>query len=305
VVSSDAATQPRDTAKSSRRGLLLMLLATAAFAGMASFVKLLREDGFSTSEVMFWRTAPGLIWVWTELRVRKQKLWPNAPGLVVTRSLYGVAAMSFYFYSLRALTMIEYTVLHLLQPVLVAVLAPAMLAERLRRNAVVALVVAVVGALVVLRPDRAMRADLPLLAVLAGMAAALCSALAHITVRKATASDSAENVVFWFTVVVSVCALIAGLAQGEFQGLPAGLALGEASWKIAGLAALGLAGQLLMTRAYGRASAPLVAIVAYAAIPMAIGIDLLSWSVVPSGSAVVGSLLMIGAGVLLVRGREV
>ncbi|MFV8751054.1 DMT family transporter [Nannocystaceae bacterium ST9] len=294
-----------DAAKDRRRGLLLMLLATAAFAVMALFVKLLREDGLSTSEVMFWRTAPGLAWVWAELRVRGQRLWPNAPGLVVTRSLYGVAAMSFYFYSLRALTMIEYTVLHLLQPVIVAVLAPAMLHERLRRNAVVALIVAIVGALVVLRPDRAMRADLPVLALLAGMAAALCSALAHITVRKAMAKDSAENVVFWFTVVVSICALLGGLAQGEFRGLPAGLELLEASWKIAGLAGFGLAGQLLMTRAYGKASAPVIAIVAYAAIPMAIAVDLLAWSVLPSASAVVGSLLMVGAGVLLVRGREV
>jgi drug/metabolite transporter (DMT)-like permease len=294
----DAATTDR------RRGLLLMLLATASFAGMSMFVKLLREDGFSTSEVMFWRTAPGLAWVWAELRIRGQKIWPEAPGLVVTRSLYGVAAMTFYFYCLRALTMIEYTVLHLLQPVLVAVLAPAMLYERLRRNAVLALIVALFGALVVLRPDRAMRADLPVLAVLAGMAAALCSALAHITVRKALARDSAECVVFWFTIVVSACALIAGLVQGEFRGLPAGLELPEASWKIAGMAGFGLAGQLLMTRAYGKASAPVIAMVAYAAIPIAIAVDLLGWGVVPSASAVVGSLLMVGAGVLLVRGRE-
>jgi drug/metabolite transporter (DMT)-like permease len=222
----------------------------------------------------------------------------------VTRSLYGVAAMTFYFYCLRALTMIEYTVLHLLQPVLVAVLAPAMLQERLRRNAVLALILALLGALIVLRPDRAMRADLPMLAVVAGMAAALFSALAHITVRKALAQDSAECVVFWFTVVVSGCALLGGLGLGEFRGLPAGLDLLEAGWKIAGLAGFGLAGQLFMTRAYGKASAPVVAMVAYAAIPMAIAVDLLSWSVMPSASGVVGSLLMVGAGVLLVRGRE-
>lgn len=282
-----------------------MLLATVSFAAMAGFVKLLREDGLSTSEVMFWRTAPGLIWVAAELRMRGQPIWPHAPGLVVTRSLYGVAAMTFYFYSLRALTMIEYTVLHLLQPVIVAVLAPGMLDERLRRNAVLALVLALVGALVVLRPDRALRADLPVLAGLAGMAAALCSALAHITVRKAMAEDSAECVVFWFTVVVSGCALISGLVLGEFRGLPEGLDLGEASWKVAGVAGFGLAGQLLMTRAYGQASAPMVAIVAYAAIPLAVAVDRLGWGVVPSASAVIGSLLMVGAGVLLVRVREV
>jgi drug/metabolite transporter (DMT)-like permease len=287
-----------------RRGLWLMLLATASFSIMAAFGKLLREDGFSTSEVMFWRTAPGLPFVWVGLRGLGQGIWPKAPGLVVTRSIYGVAAMAFYFYCLRALTVIEYTVLHLLQPVFVAVLAPAMLHERLRRNAGLALVLALLGALIVLRPDRAMRADLPVLAVLAGLAAALCSALAHITVRKALVQDSAECVVFWFTVVVCGCALIGGLSQGEFRGLPEGVDLLEAGWKIAGLAGFGLVGQLFMTRAYGKASAPVVAMVAYAAIPMAIVVDFISWSVLPNASGVVGSLLMVGAGVLLVRGRE-
>lgn len=292
---------PSDEPSERRRGLLLMLLATASFSAMAVFVKLLREDGLSTNEVMFWRMAPGLAWVgW---RMRGQRVWPKAPGLVVTRSLWGVAAMAFYFYALRMLTMIENTVLHLLQPVFVALLAPFMLGERVRREAIVALLVALVGALIVLRPDRAMRVDLPVLAVLAGLGAALCSAVAHITVRKASASDTAECVVFWFTIVVSLCSLGLGLVQGEFRGLPAGLTMLDASWKIAGMAGFGLAGQLLMTRAYGKASAAAVAMVAYSAIPFALLADWVGFALLPSAGALLGSVFLVGAGVLLVRGR--
>lgn len=284
-----------------RRGLLLMLLATASFSAMALFVKLLREDGWSTNEVMFWRMAPGLAWVvWA---MREQRLWPNAPRLVVTRSLWGVAAMGFYFYALRVLTMLENTVLHLLQPVFVALLAPLLLHERVRREAIAALVLALVGALIVLRPDTGMRHDIPLLAIVAGIAAALCSAVAHITVRKATASDTAECVVFWFTVVVSLSSLGLGLAQGEFRGLPAGVELLDATWKIAGMAGFGLAGQLLMTRAYGKASAAVVAMVAYSSIPFALLADFVGFGLLPGASALLGSLLLVVAGVLLVRGR--
>ncbi len=300
------ATSDAEVGAQRRSGLLLMLLATAAFVAMAAFVKQLREDGLSTSEVMFWRTAPGLAWVWAELRVRKLSVWPKAANLVITRSLYGVAAMACYFYALRVLTMIEYTVLHLLQPVFVAVLAPMLLGERLRRAAVLALVVALCGALVVLRPDRALRSDLALLPLLGGVGAALFSALAHITVRKATAQDSPECVVFWFTIVVSAAALIGGLVQGDFlHGLPEGLGLGEALWKIAAMAGFGQAGQLMMTRAYGRAAAPVVATVAYASIPISIVVDMLAWGVLPGLGEIVGSSLMVVAGVLLVRGREV
>lgn len=288
-----------------RLGLLWMLLATTCFVGMAAFVKVLREDGLTTSEVMFWRMAPGLAWVWVELRVRRQRLWPKRPGPIVLRSFAGLTAMGCYFYALRALTLIENAVLHLLQPVLIAVLSPMILGERLRRSAVYALVIALLGALIVIRPDQAWRARVPLLPMAVGATAALFSALAHIMVRKATARDSPELVVFWFTVVVTVSTLVTGVVRGAFlAGLPMGLELAEATWKVCAMAGLGLAGQLLMTRAYGRAAAPVVAIVAYASIPASILLDL-AWGVRPGLDEAVGSLLMIAAGVVLVRGRSV
>jgi drug/metabolite transporter (DMT)-like permease len=74
--------------------------------------------------------------------------------------------------------------------------------------------------------------------------------------------------------------------------------------KIAGAAGFGLAGQLFMTRAYGRAAAPIVAIVAYASIPASIVVDLFVWGLRPGFAEISGSVLMIGAGVLLVRGRN-
>lgn len=281
-----------------------MFIATACFVGMSTFVKILREDGLETSEVVFWRSAPGLVWVWVELRLRKTPLRPNAPRPLVWRSFAGLAAMSAYFYALRALTMTESAVLHLLQPVFVALLAPFMLDERLRRHAIVALVLAVLGALIVIRPDRAWRAELPTLALLAGLCGALSSAFAHVMVRRATAKDAPELVVFWFTVCVTSAGLVLSLASGRMlTGLPAGADFLETGAKIAAMAALGLAGQLTMTRAYSRAAAPMVAIVAYASIPLSFAIDLFSWEIAPSMEIVLGSLLMVVAGVLLVRGR--
>lgn len=291
--------------RGAKLGLLWMLLATACFAGMAVFVKLLREDGLSTNEVMFWRMAPGLPWVWMELRLRGLSVWPTDSRTIAARSLYGLGAMACYFYALRALSLIEYTVLTLLQPVVVAMLAPAMLGERLRRNAVIALGVALAGALVVLRPEQShsLRIEL-VLPILIGIAATVFSALAHINVRKATLSDPPERVVFWFTVVVSALSLIGGLANGDFiAGLPAGLELGPAVLKIIGAGGFGLAGQLFMTRAYKRAAAPVVAMVAYSAIPGSILVDLLIWGLRPGLAEIVGSLAMIGAGVLLLRGK--
>lgn len=289
----------------SRLGLVWMLLATAFFVGMSAMVKVLREDGLTTSEVVFWRTAPGLAWVLVELRVRRQKLWPNDARPVFLRSFVGLAAMLGHFYALRFLALIENAVLGLLQPVFVAVLAPFILAERLQRRAVLALVLAVVAALVTIRPDQTQGGFDELLPIAVGTLAALLSALAHVMVRKSIARDSPELVVFWFTLVVSASALVLGLIGGDFVGgLPGGLAVDEAILKIGAMAACGLAGQLFMTRAYGRAAAPMVAMVAYASIPLSILLDL-AWGVRPGIDEAVGSLLMIVAGVMLVRSRGV
>ena len=302
----DAAEQRDEIDARSRLGLVWMLLATTCFVGMSAMVKVLREDGLTTSEVVFWRTAPGLAWVLIELRVRGQKLWPNDARPVLLRSFVGLGAMVCHFYALRFLTLIENAVLGLLQPVFVAVLAPMMLAEHLQRRAVLALIVAVFAALVAIRPDQAgMPGKAALLPIAVGALAALLSALAHVMVRKSIARDSPELVVFWFTLVVSASALVVGLVLGDFiTGLPAGLELDEAIVKVGAMAALGLAGQLFMTRAYGRAAAPVVAMVAYASIPLSILLDL-AWGVEPGFDEAAGSLLMIVAGVLLVRSRGV
>lgn len=284
-------------------GLVLMLTATAAFVVMSAFVKVLREDGMATPEVMFWRMLPGLPWVWVELRVRGVRLWPHRPGLVAARCAFGICAMATNFYAVRALTLVQHNVLHLLQPVFIAVLSPFVLGERLRGVAVVALALALGGAVAVLDPTQA--ADhVPLLPAIAGLAAALFSAFAHMWVRRATAHDAPELVVFHFTAAVSVIALAWGLSDGRILTLPAGLAPFDAAWKILGMAGFGLAGQLLMTRAYGRTQAPVVAVVAYASIPLSFLLDVLAWGVSGSMATFVGSGLMVLAGALLIRAQR-
>lgn len=280
-------------------GLALMLTATAAFVAMSAFVKVLREDGMSTPEVMFWRMAPGLPWVWMELRVRGVRLLPHVPGTVALRCMFGLGAMATNFYAVRALTLVQHNVLHLLQPVFIALLAPFFLGERLRGLAIFAAGLALAGAIAVIDPFAGLGA-VPLVPALIGVVAAVLSAFAHMWVRRATEHDAPELVVFYFVGTVTVLTLIWGLATGVLGSLPAGLGLGEATWKIAGMAGFGLVGQLLMTRAYHRTQAPVVAVVAYSSIPLSFVLDVLAWNATGTMATLVGSVMMIGAGLLLV-----
>jgi drug/metabolite transporter (DMT)-like permease len=79
----------------------------------------------------------------------------------------------------------------------------------------------------------------------------------------------------------------------------------EAAWKIAGMAGFGLAGQLLMTRAYDRTQAPIVAVVAYSSIPLSFVLDAALWGATGSVATAVGAVMMVLAGILLIRGGRV
>ncbi|MFO0631720.1 MAG: DMT family transporter [Nannocystaceae bacterium] len=307
-------------------GLLLMLGSVAAFTAMNAVVKDLRGHGMSTLEVMVWRSAPGLPLVWLELRLRGVSLRPRRPRVVALRTVLGCSAMASNFYAVHALALVQHTVVHLTQPVFVAIASPWLLRERMQLQAVIALALALCGALVVLLPPEQLTGAaalgavaMPLLPGLVNMLSAASSALAHITLRLATGDDvptrldpgappdAPATVVFHFTWVVSVVGTAIGLAMGDFRSLPAALDTGAALGRIGAMAGLGLVGQLMMSSAYARAPAPIIAIVAYAAIPISAGLDAWLWHSPLSWSTWLGAGIMTGAGALLLyaRGRAV
>ena len=283
-----------------RRGLLLMVAATAAFVGMSVCVKVLRQAGFGTAEVIFFRTAPGLLWLWFELRVRRKlPLRPHRRDLVYLRSIYGIGAMATSFYAVQALTLVQHNVLSLLQPVFIALLAPLLLRERMHAIVFAALVLAGGGALMVLAPGASFTA-VPLVPACFGIASALLSALAHMTIRKTAATEAPEVVVFHFAVHASVFGLLWSTVSGRLPQLFDLVSLATLL-PLAGLALLGVLGQIAMTRAYGHAPATLVAIVAYIGIPMSLVADLLLWGAPAGVLEAMGAAMMVGAGFLLTR----
>ena len=283
-----------------RRGLLLMVAATAAFVGMSICVKTLREAGLDTAEVIFFRTAPGLVWLWFEMRVRRKiDLRPNRRDLVYLRSIYGIGAMATSFYAVQTLSLVQHNVLALLQPVFIALLAPLLLRERMHAVVFAALVLAAAGAYIVLAPGAALTA-VPLIPACFGVASALLSALAHMTIRRTAAFEAPEVVVFHFALHASVFGLLWSLVLGELPQL-FDLVNAATLVPLIGLALLGVLGQIAMTRAYGHAPATLVAIVAYVGIPMSLLADLLLWDAHAGVSSLFGALLMVVAGLLLSR----
>ncbi|MBC8074402.1 MAG: EamA family transporter [Deltaproteobacteria bacterium] len=302
-----------------------MLGSVVAFAVMNAFVKDLRDHGFGTLEVMFWRSAPGLPLLWLELRLRGLPMGSRRRRVVALRTLFGCLAMATNFRAVRQLALVQHTIIHLTQPVLVAIVSPSLLRERLRGAAFVALLLALVGAIAVLLPPELLlhagesvaigAVAMPLVPGFIGLLSACASSLAHVMLRSATAehglgrdretpADAPETVVLHFTAVVSIGSLALGLALGGFSGLPGGMSFGSAAWRVSAMAALGWLGQLMMSRAYARAEAPAIAVVAYAGIPVAALIDAWVWGAELGWSTLLGAAIMVTAGWLLARARS-
>jgi drug/metabolite transporter (DMT)-like permease len=295
-----------------------MLGAVACFVAMVTCVKLLREGGMSTTETMVWRMGPGIPFLWLELQRTGARFWPHRPDVVGLRALFGSLAMGTYFWAVEGLSLFQNTIIQLTQPVFVALLAPVILREQLRGAALWSLPVALAGAVLVIISGPtvgtitlATVAMVPLLPGLLRLVSSLFSALAHMTIRLATTPnarmsgrpvDAPETVVIHFTLWVTLGGSALTLATGGFSVLSVSLSTGSTVWIIAAMAALGVTGQLMLSRAYAHTHAPSVAIVGYAAIPLSVLADVLVWDAALDWTHAAGTVVMLVAGFLLTRG---
>lgn len=289
-----------------------MFGAVIAFGLMVLFVKLLREAGMSTSEVIVWRMGPGIpVAAW--LLYRKRRTWrPKRPRQLGARVAFGATAMTTYFWAIPQLSLFTNSAIALTQPIFVAMLSPWLLRERANRAVLVAFALALAGTSLVLSPSLSRGlawssvAAIPLVPALVRLVSSSSAATAHIFIRRTTRDDGdlPDAVVLHFTGWVTLVALVVGLATGSLQGPPATLEAPLALGYLCGMAGCGIAGQLMLSRAYARGRAPGVAVVGYVAIPLSVGLDALVWDLGIHTQQVVGvGLTVCGGALLLVRRR--
>ena len=272
--------------------VVLQLIASALFSGMFALVKSL-GPGFPNSEAAFFRALFGLPAVCWMLRRGHETLRPRRPWLMAARGLLGAGAMLGFFYALPRAKLADVTLINRTQPVLITLLARLVIKEPAPRLALISLGLGFGGALLVIKPGFGLL-NVP---GLVALGAVVFSALAHLAVRRLNASDTPLLIVFWFTLIVGG---VSGLL-----GVPVFVLPNARQWLV--LAVMGQAaagGQLLMTTAYGRDTAPVVAAASYASVVYALVLGLAFWGELPDRLALVGGLLIVIAGLVLAWGRR-
>ncbi|WP_245156362.1 DMT family transporter [Agrilutibacter solisilvae] len=261
------------------RAALLMLGSTVFFGLMAVVVKLASQS-LHTFEIAFFRNFFGVI-------AALPLLYRHGPGLLRTtqlprylvRCVIGVFSMLCGFWAIGHLPLAQAVSLSYSTPIFVTIAAVIFLGEQVRARRWAAVALGFVGVLVIVRPGTTGFSAGTLIA----LAAAVLSGIVSIQIKQLSATEPADRIVLWTTLLWVPMSLLPALFVWQW---PQGI-----TWLwVAAAGLMGTGGHMLWTRALklGDVSAltpisfmqlPFVAVMGY----LLFNEDLDRWTVIGAG----------------------
>ena len=274
------------------QGALFILLSELMFASMGAAVKAASGLGLPNEMLVFMRNLMGLFVIAPLLlRYGTAELRTPVYPLHLLRAVLGLSAMYCFFYVLGRLPLADGMLLKMTSPIFMPLIALLWLGERVALLAILAIPLGFVGVALVLKPG----GDMSWVALL-GVLGGLLAAIAKVTVRRLSRSESTTRIVFYFALNAT---LISAVPLAWAWQLPT-----LQQWALLGMmGVMGTAGQLLLTRGYGVAPAAKVSPFTYFSVVFGAGYGYLFWGEVLDWLFVAGALLIAVAGVMAVRGR--
>lgn len=274
------------------KGIILILLSALFFALMAATVKFLGD--MPIPEKIFFRNLLGAVAVYYMIKKSGKSFKVNNKKFLAIRLLTGVSGMVCYYYALSKIHLSDAVMLHKMAPFFVIVFSAFFLGEKIKKPQYIALVLAVTGAVFVIKP----RFDSSVIPSLIAFASALFSGITFTIIRYLKNSDSAQIIVFYF-VTFLVIVMFPFMLAGYFV-MPT-----PKEWiALILLGIFGTAGQLLMTNAYHFAPAGELSIYTYSNIIFSTLIGLIFWTEIPDYLSLIGGIIIIIAGIINYRSKE-
>jgi len=273
-----------------------MLVAATLFALMGVLVKQ-ASSHFSSAELVFYRSAFGLVAIWLVIVWRSRQLF--APLITkhlsahVWRGLSGFSALVLFFYAIGRLPLAMAVTLNYTAPLFLAVLSVGWLHERHGRGMVLAVLLGFSGIVLLLRPQVQDQAWLP---AAAGLASGMLAAVAYVNVKQLGRLGEPEwRVVFYFT-------LLATLGGGAWMAVAGFHRPQPGDWlALAGIGITATLAQLALTRAYHRGRTLTVGALAYTTVAFSAVYGVLLFDEHLPPMAWIGMVLVVLAGILAVR----
>jgi drug/metabolite transporter (DMT)-like permease len=265
-------------------GILWMLATGVAFVAVNGIVKHLGTE-IPAAQSAFIRFAFGLVILAPVIWAARGVRFPATTWrLFCWRGAFHVAAVILWFWAMARVPVAEMAAIGLLNPVIVLILGGLILGEGLGRGRLVAVVVALMGALLVLRPG--LREITP--GHLAQIAATLFFSVSYLYAKRLSILAPASVVVALLSVTVAIGLLpIAILVWQPVSGV-------ELAW-LAASAAVATLGHYTMTRAFRAAPLAVTQPVVFVQILLASLLGMVAFGEPMDAFVILGGAIIVGA----------
>ncbi len=279
-------------------GSLWMLVAALGFAIMGALVKA-GATKFSSAELVFYRSAFGLMAIYTYIFAKKLPLKTPVLAKHMSRALVGFIALVLFFYAIAHLHLATAVTLNYTSPLFLALFMPYLLHEKPKGILYIAVAIGFIGVVLLLKPTLHSN---DALAGAVGLASGAGAAIAYINVKQlANLNEPDWRTVYYFTLVSTIASgawmLLSGLVDQ-----PGFTALGWQDLSVLiGLGISATIAQLAMTRAYRTGHTLTVASLAYLTVVLASFFGVLFWQEQLSAGEWLAIGLIILSGVISVN----
>ena len=279
------------------RGIVLKVTAVSIFTFMMALIKATSQE-VPIGQQVFFRAFFTLLVViaWLSTRGNFPKALRTSNILDHTwRGLAGAAAMSLRFFALGVLTFPEVAALGFTTPLILTVLAALILGETVRAFRLTTVALGFMGVLIVLWPTLNMdgaRSTLEIIGATAMLGSAALAALAQIFVRRMVETEGTAQIVFYFSLLITVFSLFTlpfGWVKPSF----------EATAMLITAGVIGGIGQICLTAAYRNAPASVVAPFDYTSMLLALALAYFWFGEIPTLWTITGASVIITSGVVI------
>ncbi|MCT8089987.1 DMT family transporter [Acinetobacter sp. C_4_1] len=213
---------------------------------------------------------------------KTEKIWMHS-----WRAVIGLIAMYGFFYAIAHLKLSNAMVFTYSSPIFIPLIAWWFLKEKITKSMLLAAVIGLVGVIFVAKPDAGMFNQMSVI----GLGASLLAAMAFITVRALTRTESPEKIVFYFCFIGTLISMIPMFwLWRPYTWTELGFLIG------AGL--LANISQIFMSNAYKLAPAGQIGPVNYIAIIFAGIWGFIFWKEIPDHYSLMGFGLILAAIIL-------
>jgi drug/metabolite transporter (DMT)-like permease len=270
-----------------------MLVSVASFAVMDALLKLLSEH-YPALQVAFLRAAASLPFVLLVIvaRGRLDRIRPVNVRLHLFRGVLAVLMLYAFISAVRESSLATTYSIFMFAPLLVAALSVPILGEKVVGGQWAAISVGLVGVLLMLGPVDGQWLSTGALWAIVGL---VTYAIAIVSLRLLSRTDSTESMVFGFTLLLMIGAGALAIPGWRDVQWDRDLKL------IIGVGIAASIGQQLITVAFRSAPAAVVAPFEYTALVWGALLDIAIWSVYPSALTLLGGSIVIGAGLYLIQ----